>query len=116
MTSNIQYFHKSKLYSAALQCMQPVDSLLDIGCGIVPQRHVITKTHICCEPYDEYVNVLLSQSKMSRRIVLNMGWEDALKYFPEKSIDSIILVDVIEHLEKEEGRLLLEKTIKLAKK
>jgi hypothetical protein len=114
---HIYRFDIKDLYLEALKAMQPVNTILDIGCGIVPQRHVITKTHICCEPYKEYVDVLLNERKFSRgkAIVLNMGWEDAVKYFSPNSIDTVVLVDVIEHLEKDDGKDLLNKTIQLAK-
>jgi hypothetical protein len=45
-----------------------------------------------------------------------MGWHEAVNFFPEKSVDTVFLVDVIEHLEKEEGRNLLALTEKIARK
>lgn len=110
-----------ELMTAARRAMLPVDVVLDIGCGIVPQDYVSPRTHICCEPYGEYVEHL--QKKIAEMdkpdrtyIVLNMGWGDAVNYFPPKSVDTVFLVDVIEHLEKEEGRALLAKTENIARR
>lgn len=38
---SIKYLESNKLYTAVLQAMQPADVVLDIGCGIVPQRYVV---------------------------------------------------------------------------
>jgi len=94
--------------------------LLDIGCGIAPQNYIHPQVHICCEPYKEYVarlqNDISNMDVKDRQyVVLNMGWHEVVRYFPEKSVDTIILADVIEHLEKEEGRELLRATEKIAR-
>lgn len=116
----ITWVSKNELTAAAMAAMEPTEVLLDIGCGIVPQNYVRPLVHICCEPYAEYVATLQDKiSTMASRdrsyVVLNMGWDGAVRYFPEKSVDTVILVDVIEHLEKEEGRALLRQTEKLAR-
>ena len=76
--------------------------------------------HICCEPYSEYIaylqkNIVNADIRDRRYVILNMGWREAVHYFPEKSVDTIFLVDVIEHLEKDEGRALLALTEKVAR-
>lgn len=43
-----------------------------------------------------------------------MGWKDVVKIFPCTSVDTVLLVDVIEHLEKEEALDLLSKTFSIA--
>ena len=117
---HIIWLEREYLMPEAIRAMHPVQVLLDIGCGIVPQNYVLPQTHICCEPYPEYVDVL--QNKISNLevcdrnyIIINMGWKEVVSYFPEKSVDSIFLLDVIEHLEKEEGLNLLAKTEKIAR-
>lgn len=106
--------------SIAKKAMNPAQVLLDIGCGIKPQPYIQPYIHICVEPYDEYVNYL--QEKIAKTgylstayVILKMSWTDVVKFFPEKSVDTVMLVDVIEHLEKEEGRSLLVKTEKIAR-
>jgi hypothetical protein len=48
--------------------------------------------------------------------VIKAGWQEVVNLFPAKSVDTIFLCDVIEHLSKEEGRRLLDLTIPLARK
>lgn len=94
------------------------DILLDVGCGIMPQQFIIPKVHICCEPFKEYVAKL--QEKISHfedrfTTVVNVDWETVCKIFPPKSIDTVILVDVLEHLEKTEGEKLIKLTEQIAR-
>ena len=118
---NITWVKKNDLMAAAMRAMQPTEVVMDIGCGIVPQNFIHPQVHICCEPYLEYVEHLREKiSAIHQRdcsyVLLNMGWGEAVRYFPEKSVDTVFLVDVIEHLEEEEGRALLALTEKMARR
>lgn len=94
----ILYKNRTKRHLEAMKKMFPVPSILDIGSGIVPQKYVASKMHICAEPYFEYAKIL---SRKKDILVLQMDWLGVINRFPENSIGSIILVDVIEHLVKE---------------
>jgi len=117
---NTTWFEKENLTDAAARAMRSVEVVLDIGCGIMPQNYIKPRVHICCEPYSEYVDHL--QQKIAALdprdrsyVVLNMGWQDAVRHFPAKSVDTVFLVDVIEHLEKSEGQRLLAATEEIAR-
>ncbi|MBN2822697.1 MAG: hypothetical protein JXR33_05835 [Coriobacteriia bacterium] len=69
--------------------------------------------HICFEPYDEYASILSSEH--SRLIIMQGTWDDAVRIMPPSSIDTVVLLDVIEHLPKDEGRRLLEATVSIAR-
>ena len=117
---NIIWTDKSRLITTAMKAMKSARVLLDVGCGIVPQQYLRPAVHICCEPCQEYVQHLKQKLKDEAfrdrdYVLLNMGWDDAVQYFPEKSVDTVILVDVIEHLEKKEGMRLLAATEKIAR-
>lgn len=112
------FFSKSEIKAAAMEAMLPARVLVDIGCGIVPQTYVKSLVHVCCEPFLEYVSLLrsnLNPIKNTVYIIEQMTWRDVVEHFPEKSVDTVILVDVIEHLEKEEGADLLRKTENIAR-
>lgn len=92
--------------------------VLDIGCGIMPQKYVTPKTHICCDPYLEYLNVLKKTNGNKTDtsfIYIHSDWETVLKILPEKSIDTIFLLDIIEHVEKQEALKLLKLSEKIAR-
>ncbi len=91
----------------------PISTVLDIGPGIKPQWLVQAKTHVCVEPYREYAERLAREHPGF--IILNCTWAEAVDLLPPDSVDTIVLMDVIEHLEKEEGTALLAATVALAR-
>ncbi len=116
----IKWYEKEALHDAAIAEMQTVEVVLDIGCGIKPQNYIRPLTHICCEPYAEYVNhlqqeIAVLENRDRSYILLNMGWGEAVRYFPPQSVDTVFLVDVIEHLKKEDGKKLLAATEDIAR-
>lgn len=113
----IQWLPKEKLFAVATKKILPVSSVLDIGCGIHPQDFILPKIHICCEPYGEYIQYLQEHySYDDKYIFLQSTWDQILKVFPPKSIDTVFLIDVIEHLPKKEARKLLKLTEKIVRK
>jgi hypothetical protein len=87
-----------------------VQSVLDIGCAFRPQDFVAAPVHICCEPCEEYMDRLLVETAgIAKFVYLRSGLEGSSKLFPPSSVDSALLVDVIEHIEREEGFASLER-------
>ncbi|MBC7457940.1 MAG: class I SAM-dependent methyltransferase [Bdellovibrionaceae bacterium] len=117
---NIKYFPKDDLHNIAIQKIRAVDSIIDIGTGIMPRDHIKANLYICCEPFKQYVAELSKNTLKSplntQYLVLNTDWAGALAILPDKSIDTVMLVDVIEHLTKEEGERLLKDTYRIARK
>ena len=116
---NLKWFAKDELFPKAIEQLQKVDIVLDIGCGIRPQNYICPLVHICCEPFEEYSEILIDKANQQTDrhfIVLKTGWEEAIKLFAPKSVDTIFLLDVIEHLEKEKGEELLRLTESIARK
>jgi cyclopropane fatty-acyl-phospholipid synthase-like methyltransferase len=111
------WLNGNDLISTVKRQIAPAGSVLDIGCGIRPQFFIRPNVHVCCEPYKEYIDILRRTINEDRHyIILKASWADAVRMFPEFSVDTVFLIDVIEHLGKEEGKTLLEQTIKLARK
>lgn len=110
---------------AVIKGLESVDILLDIGCGIRPQQLIRPAVHICCEPFAQYADKLLHMTENlgggqlphdRHYIVVRAGWAEAIKLFPSQSVDTVCLLDVIEHLKKDEGRELLQATEALARR
>jgi hypothetical protein len=115
---SINYLNKNDLFPAAVGKLKNTEVVLDIGCGIRPQKLIVPRVHICCDPCAQYVEKL--QEKLKNEydrsyIVIQCGWEEAVNIFPEKSADSVFLLDVIEHLEKEKALEFIKKTEKIAR-
>jgi hypothetical protein len=115
----IMWLEKQDLVPAVLEELAEADIVLDVGCGIRPQNYVEPLVHICCEPCEQYVDLLRNQlTKQSdgKHVVLKASWADAVRIFPAKSVDSVFLIDVIEHLEKGEASELLKATENLVRR
>jgi hypothetical protein len=93
--------------------LRPVHSILDIGAGIVPQPLVRSDVHVCIEPCRQYAEILSQRDP--DLVVLNCEWEHVIQLLPPGAVDTVFLLEVIEHLEKSEGRRLLDLTLPLAR-
>lgn len=98
--------------------IKQTDVVLDIWCWINPQTYIQPVVHICAEPYEQYAQHLLQKigNKNKFFIVLKQKWNEVIETIPENGVDTVISLDVIEHLEKEEWAKLLKQTILLARK
>ena len=80
-----------------------VDSVLEIGPGIRPMQWYTPKNHTCVEPSPVYAKILADNGYTT--------WEhtaaEVLKEIPfgieAAKFEQIIMLDVIEHMEKDEG-------------
>jgi hypothetical protein len=106
-----------ELISSVKKRIHPTDVVLDVGYGIRPMKFFRPKVHICAEPYYEYVNILQNIAINHPHIIVMHA--DALKTFsvlPDRSVDSIFLIDVIEHMQKEIGREVLRESERVARR
>ena len=55
---NIYWMPRKKLDLIIKQKIKPSAIVLDIGCGIRPQKFQKPLIHICCEPFGQYVEEL----------------------------------------------------------
>jgi len=101
----------------AIAAMHDVNTLLDIGCAFRPQQYFDAKIHICCEPFEEYMNRLMVETATSQRyLYLNGDIEEVCNAFPCKSIDSAYLCDVIEHIDRDLAVKCLAKLQEIVKR
>ncbi len=116
---NITWLAAENLFPTVIAKLEKVDTVLDIGCGIRPQELIVPKVHICCEPFTQYIEVLQEKIKNASDrlyIIMKATCAQATMLFPKKSVDSIFLVDVIEHLPKRKALKLLKKTEEIARR
>lgn len=105
---------KEAFPATVMRHIRPAHTVLDIGCGISPQRLTAPVVHICVEPHRSYVDRLMEDLSPGM-VVLACEWDECLRLLPPRSVDSVFLIDVIEHLEKEEALRLLDATVALAR-
>ncbi|WP_283193763.1 class I SAM-dependent methyltransferase [Rhizobium sp. AN80A] len=84
------------------------DVVLDIGCGIKPMNYYRPRLHIMVEPWSEYSDILAQRNLGDKSVmILKLGALEALRALEANSVDSVFLLDVIEHLEKDVGFAVL---------
>ncbi len=114
----ITYFDNSQaLENAATEAIAHTDVVLDIGCGIRPMTRFEPRIHLCLEPFDEYAKIL--QRRFARApgvVLLKAGALEGLALLPDRSVDSIFLLDVIEHMPKEYGFSMLQHCERVARR
>lgn len=106
-----------KLNKIIWEHIQKTRSVLDIGCGLEPQRFFKADRHICCEPCPAYADVLTSKLKHKDiHQYIQTTAQGIVNVMPPKSVDSVFLLDVIEHLTKTDGANVIIKLEQIARK
>ncbi len=118
----IKWVSAEELFSEAAKKINQVNLILDVGCGIRPQVLTSTFVHICIDAHKQYLDVLRRRVKNEMKIkgtlkylFLQKTIEDIISDFPGKIVDSIFLLDVIEHLDKSTGIKLIDAFNKIAR-
>jgi len=104
-----QWFATPEELDIALrQALLSTKVVLDVGCGIRPMSYFRPDVHLCVEPFDQYVEILQNRFIHDNGcIIIKSDALLALQKLPDRSVDSIFLVDVIEHLDKEIGEAVI---------
>lgn len=119
MSRDVFWTERETFMADGVRRIVDADVVLDIGCGIRPHTYITPSIYICAEPYAEYVEVLkktLEGNTDSVFVILEQDWETTVNQLSESSIDTVFLLDVIEHLGKDTGKRLLEMTEKIARR
>jgi hypothetical protein len=112
-----EYPNLESCFNSGLLEIENRQSLLEIGPGIRPIILVQPPAiRILVEPSIDYCKVLQKMiGPLENAIVVNSSAIDFLKTLQQNSIDTIVLSDVIEHLEKDEGKELILELVRVAK-
>jgi len=95
-------YGKWPLFMQAKRQIRHGGTVVDVGAGIRPQRLVVADKHICIEPHKEYADALESAGYS----VVRKTAFDALSEMG--AVDTVIALDVIEHMPKDHGRAFID--------
>jgi hypothetical protein len=104
----INIANPDQLIKEASKFILKTEIVADIGPGIRPMNFFTPKLHILVEPCKVYVDYFFTHNnKASSYIAINSYALEALASMSDKSVDSIFLLDVIEHMPKDCGFKLI---------
>ena len=113
----VVWVSRDELFPAGVRAMADADVVLDIGCAFHPQKFLDPKVHICCEPFEEYMDRLMVETANAPRFVyLQCTIEQACALFPAASVDSVFLNDVIEHVDRDVAEKCLSSLKRIARR
>ncbi|MFH2101992.1 MAG: methyltransferase domain-containing protein [Chloroflexota bacterium] len=114
---SITWLSKDEMIQRIPSILIPSYSVLDVGSGINPQSYFIPSVHIIVEPFLPYIdNIRDVRNNDPRLVYLNGTWDKVLPFLPNKSVDSVFAIDVIEHFEKEDGLKFIKEAERVARK
>ncbi|MBL6832166.1 MAG: hypothetical protein ISQ70_12240, partial [Pirellulales bacterium] len=112
----LQWVNRDALYEQGAALVKPVSSVMDIGCGVRPQSIVNSPTVlVCVEVHDEYVAELRRRFAGTTTLIIQGRVPECLKPLPDRCVDTIMMLDFIEHLEREAGLETLRECERLAR-
>ena len=97
------------------QALRGCQSVLDIGCGTGDFMDDVNKSGFYAVGVDLFKPYLHISKERKTHNAFVMGDIETLEFKP-KSFDAVMAIDIIEHLEKDKGAILIEKMKKWARK
>ncbi|MFO0270396.1 MAG: hypothetical protein ACK53W_07675 [Gemmatimonadota bacterium] len=102
-------YENKPLFQVAKNAIADGGVVVDVGAGLRPQALVTGERHICVEPHGEYADAL----EAAGYTVVRDTAVAALEAMP--AVDTIVALDVIEHMDKAEGLRFLDVAKRKAK-
>jgi len=113
----LEWVDRDSLYERGLALVKPAASVMDIGCGVRPQTIVNDPAVlVCVEAHAEYVAELRRRFAGTTTLIIQGRVPDCLAPLPDRCIDTIMMLDFIEHLDPEAGRATLAECGRLARR
>lgn len=107
------YCDRDDLQGIATGLLLPSISCIDVGPGIRPQRLLDCPVHILVEPWKPYLEKLVVL--YPEKFAINGLGTSFLQNALDKSVDTIFLLDVIEHMDKDSGVELINNAKRVAR-
>lgn len=106
---------RARAVETALRRVAATDVVLDVGPGIQPQTYFRPRVHLCVEAHAPYVARVRAERNDPTLVYLTGTWQEVLPHLPDDSVDTAFALDLIEHLEKEDGLALVREMQRVAR-
>lgn len=84
-----------------------IELLVDLGSGVKPFNRLNPQIHLCIEKFEPYIEYLQDKFKKTEMIIIKADCLEFLRMQPDQSINTIVCLDLIEHLDREAGLELI---------
>lgn len=112
----LEWTDRESLLRRASELVRQTDVVLDVGCGVRPQTLVRRpRVLVCIEPHDEYRRIVGERFAGTTTILIAGTVPEALEPLPARSVDTVFLLDVIEHLDRRSGERTLAECVRVAR-
>lgn len=112
----VTWVSRDELVPKAAVAMKDVNVLLDVGCAFRPQKYFKANIHVCCEPFQEYMDRLIVETAgQDKFIYLQQDLEQVCSTFPDQSVDTVYMCDVIEHIDRDVAEKCLKRLTLIAR-
>lgn len=98
------------------QRMSTTQIVVDLGCGVRPNFFLGQDVTVCVELFSPYLDYLKDTHSGEKIITIKEDVLTFLKRQPARSIETIVVTDLIEHLSKSEGYSLIQEIERTVKK
>jgi len=96
--------------------VRPAHSVVDVGCGVHPSTWLHAERRYLIEPHPEYGDHLERIYGYTQLYtLLRCTWNDALLTLRHAAVDTVLAIDVIEHMTRDDGLHFIETAQALAR-
>lgn len=114
--AQVMWYSREDLNAAARARVRQVPVVMDVGPGIRPQQLIVPQLWLLVEPHRTYIDVMRRRVPDGpQHVWLNGTWDAVLPLMPDRSVDTIVGGDFIEHLPKQEGLVFLMEAERIAR-
>lgn len=109
-------WHQQHLLQAeAGKRILPAETVLDLGAGIRPQQFIKPRVSLIVEPHDEYLVHLKHDLAGTSSVIIGTSALTCMAWLPDRCVDTVFMLDVLEHMSRENGEACLAEALRIAR-
>ena len=114
--TEVSFCEPNDFWPRIRESMAETSLLVDLGSGVRPNFFLGQETTICVELFDGYMEYLKDFGTNNRLIIIKDDVLTFLQRQPNRSIETIAVTDLIEHLSRENGSTLINEVQRVVSK
>lgn len=112
----LEWADRKGLHERFISLVKPARCVMDIGPGIRPQTIIpAPQMLVCVEAHDEYIACLRTRFAGTNTVIIRGQVPECLISLPDKCVDTVTMLDFLEHLDREDGLAALRECERIAR-